>query len=58
MYMDRDLIAEEKLYQIIDQFIERKITTVKFYSILLNEIHSVRMQMLEHVRYCLLKMTM
>ena len=38
IYMDKDLI-EDKLYQIIDQFNERKITPLKFYSILLNEIH-------------------
>ena len=38
MYMDKDLI-EDKLYQIIDQYIERKIIPVKFYSILLNEIY-------------------
>ena len=38
MYMDKELI-EEKLYQIIDQFNERKITSTKFYSILLHKIH-------------------
>ena len=38
MYMDKELI-EDKLYQIIDQFSERKITSRKFYSILLNKIH-------------------
>ena len=38
MYMDKDLI-ENKLYQIIDQFNERKITSKKFYSIPLNKIH-------------------
>ena len=38
IYMDKDLI-EDKLYQIIDQFNERKITPLKFYSILLNEMH-------------------
>ena len=36
--MEKQLI-EDKLYQIIDQFSERKITSVKFYSILLNKIH-------------------
>ena len=36
MYMDKELI-EDKLYQIIDQFNERKITSTKFYSILLNK---------------------
>ena len=30
MHMDKELI-EDKLYQIIDQFNERKITTTKFY---------------------------
>ena len=34
-------LIEDKLYQIKDQFIERKITTTKFYSILLKKIHSV-----------------
>ena len=38
MYMDKDLI-EEKLYEIIDQFNERKITSTKFYLILLKKIH-------------------
>ena len=38
MYMDKDLI-ENKLYQIIGQFNENKITRKKFYLILLNEIH-------------------
>ena len=37
--MDKALM-EDKLYQIIDQFNERKITSTKFYSILLNKIHS------------------
>ena len=36
--MDKELI-ENKLYQVIDQFNERKITSTKFYSILLNKIH-------------------
>ena len=36
--MSKDLI-EDKLYQIIDQFNERKITNVKFYTILLNKKH-------------------
>ena len=39
MYMEKQLI-EDKLYQIIDQFRERKITSIKFYSILLNKIHT------------------
>ena len=38
MYMDKDL-TEDKLCQVIDQFNERKVTPVKFYSILLNETH-------------------
>ena len=38
MYMDKELI-EDKLYQIIDQFNERKITSTKSYSILLNKMH-------------------
>ena len=36
--MDKQL-TEDRLYQIIDQFSERKITSTKFYSILLNKIH-------------------
>ena len=38
IYMDKEL-TENKLYQIIDQFNERKITSKKFYSILLHKIH-------------------
>ena len=38
MYMNKELI-DDKLYQIIDQFNERKITSTKFYLILLNKIH-------------------
>ena len=38
MYMDEDLI-EDKLYQIMDQFNERKITPATFYSIRLNKIN-------------------
>ena len=38
MYMDKDLI-ENKLYQIMRHFNERKITLAKFYSILLNKMH-------------------
>ena len=38
MYMDKELL-EDKFYQIIDQFSERKITSTKFYSMLLNKIH-------------------
>ena len=39
IYIDKELI-EDKLYQIIDQFSERKLTSAKFYSILLNKMHS------------------
>ena len=38
MYMNKELI-EDKLYQIIDQFNEKKITSTKFYSILWNKMH-------------------
>ena len=38
LYMDKDLI-EDKLYQIINQFNERKIMSAKFYSVLLNQIN-------------------
>ena len=38
MYMDKEFI-EDTFYQIIDQFNERKITSTKFYSILLNKMH-------------------
>ena len=38
IYMDIELI-EDKFYEIIDQFSERKITSTKFYSILLNKVH-------------------
>ena len=38
MYMEKDLI-EHKLFQIIDQFNEKKITPIKFYSILLNKMY-------------------
>ena len=38
MYMDKELM-EDKLYQIIDQFNEIKITSTKFYSIIVNKIH-------------------
>ena len=39
MHLGKVLI-DDKPYQIIDQFNERKITCAKFYSILLNKIHS------------------
>ena len=38
MYMDKDLI-ENKLYQLIDQFIERKINHKDLYFPLLENIH-------------------
>ena len=38
MYMEKELI-EDKLYQMIYQFNEKKITSTKFYLILLNKIH-------------------
>ena len=38
MYLDKYL-TEDKLYQIIYQFNDRKVTLVKLYSILLNEMH-------------------
>ena len=40
MYIDKEL-TENKLYQILDQFNERKITPTKFYSILLNKNASI-----------------
>ena len=38
IYMNKELI-NDKLYQIIDQLHERKITSTKFYSIFLNKIN-------------------
>ena len=38
MYMDKELI-QDKLYEIIDQFSKRKITSTRIYSIFLNKIH-------------------
>ena len=38
MYMNKELI-EDKLYQTIDQFNKRKITSTKLYLILLNKIY-------------------
>ena len=50
-------LIEDKLYQIIDQFIERKITTTKIYSILLKKIHPVYDgNSIIYVRYSLLIM--
>ena len=41
MYMNKDLI-DDKLYQlIIDQFNQRKVTSTKFRSVLLNKIKSI-----------------
>ena len=41
MYMNKELI-DDKLYQlIIDQFNERKVTSTKFRSVLLNKIKSI-----------------
>ena len=57
MYMNKDLI-DDKLYQlIIDQFNERKVTSTKFRSVLLNKIKSIfMMEMVERVSYYLLMM--
>ena len=49
MYMDKELI-EDKLYQIINQFNYRKITSTKFYSIILNKIRPFYDEMVIHVR--------
>ena len=38
-YMDKNL-TDDKLYEKVNQFSERKITPVKFYSLFLNEIRS------------------
>ena len=54
--MDKEVI-ERRLYQIIDQFNERKITATKFYSILsINKIQPFYVEIVERVRYCLLLM--
>ena len=47
IYMDKKLI-ENKLYQIIDQLNERKVTSTKYIYFM--------MEMVERVRYCLLMM--
>ena len=52
-YMNKKLIVD-KLYQITDHFNERKITSTKFYSILLKKYIHFMMEMVERVRYCLL----
>ena len=55
IYMDKDLI-EDKLYQLIYQFSERKITPEKFYSILLKKIIHLMIEIVERARNCLLIM--
>ena len=55
MYLDKYL-TEDRLYQIIYQFNDRKITLVKFYSIILNEMHQFYDGNASRVRYCLLIM--
>ena len=56
IYVDKEVI-ERRLYQIIDQFNERKITATKFYSILsINKIQPFYVEIVERVRYCLLLM--
>ena len=55
-YMDKGA-KNNKFYEIIDQFNERKMTTIMFYSIFLNKIHLFFMMEVEkHVKYCLLMM--
>ena len=53
MNMNKELI-DNKLYQITDQFNGRKVTSTKFYSILLKKMHPFMMELVEPVRYCLL----
>ena len=36
--MDKN-VTEDKLYQIIDQFNKRQITPIKFYSIIIHDLH-------------------
>ena len=55
MYMNKKLI-EDKLYRVINQFNERKITSTKFYSLLLKKNNHVLMEMVDHVRYCFVMM--
>ena len=52
---DKMYIDKYKLFQIIDQFNERKITSVNFYQYFQKYIYSM-MRMVECVRYCLLMM--
>ena len=47
--MDKELI-EDKPYQIIDQFNERKITSTNFQSMLLKKYIHFMMEMVERVR--------
>ena len=53
IYMDKELIKDQ-IYEIIDQFNERKIIYTKFFSIHLTKYTHIMMEMVEHVRYCLL----
>ena len=55
MFTDKSLV-EDKLYQIIDKLNEWKVTPEKFYSICPNKIHPFLMEVVEHVKYCLLVM--
>ena len=50
MYMDKELVEDKLLYQIIDQFNERKITSAELYSILLKKYIHFMMKMVERVR--------
>ena len=50
--MDKELI-EDKLHQIIDKFIEKKIETTNY---ILNKIHPFMTEMVERVKYSLLMM--
>ena len=55
-YMNKDLI-EEKLYQVKDQFNQKKITLTKFHSILISfktKYTHLMMEMVEHARYYLI----
>ena len=52
MFMDKELI-EDKLHQIIDKFIEKKIETTNY---ILSKIHPFMMEMVERVKYSLLMM--
>lgn len=55
MYMDKDLI-KYKLYQLTDQFTEKKITSINLYSIPLNKINPFYDENGRTCRYCLLIM--